>query len=147
MNKNKTIVYTDGGARGNPGLAGIGVVVKDATEKTINFFSESIGFRTNNEAEYEAVIFALKKIKEMKGAEAKNTSIEIRMDSQLVARQLKGEWKIKESRLRDLSLRFSRLASNFKTINFIEIPREKNSEADALANKAMDLAQRDNPKI
>ncbi len=147
MNEQKIVIYTDGGARGNPGPSGIGIVIKNEKEEAIKVFSESIGFRTNNEAEYEAVIIALMKLKEMTLEDAKKISVEIRMDSQLVARQLKGEWKIKESRLKALSLRFSQLASNFKAVNFVEIPREKNIEADLLANKAMDLAEESNSEM
>ena len=98
--KQKIIIYTDGGARGNPGPAAIGVVIKDEKENLIKSYSEKIGEKTNNEAEYEAIIFALKKAKHLFGKEkVKNMNFEIRTDSELAARQLQGKYKIEEERL------------------------------------------------
>jgi ribonuclease HI len=138
-NKEKILVYTDGGSRGNPGPAGIGVVIANEKEQVIKKYSKDIGERTNNEAEYEAVIFAMQKLKHLFGKEkAKNFDIEIRMDSELVCRQLKGEYKIKEEKLFPLFIKIWNLRMDFGKISFKEIPRSKNKEADALANEAMD---------
>ena len=140
--RNKIIVYTDGGSRGNPGPAGVGVVIADAKENVVKEYSKDIGARTNNEAEYEAVILALQKIKQLFGKEkAKSMEIEMRMDSQLVARQLGGKYKIMEEKLFPLFIKIWNLRMEFGKISFIEIPREKNKEADRLANEAMDVKQ------
>jgi len=137
--QHKLIVYTDGGSRGNPGPAGVGVSICDEKGRQIKGYSKDIGIRTNNEAEYEAVIFALQKIKQLFGKEkAKNFEIEMRMDSQLIARQLKGEYKIEEEKLFPLFIKIWNLRMDFGEIKFTEIPREKNKEADRLANEAMD---------
>jgi ribonuclease HI len=139
MKKEKLIIYTDGGSRGNPGPAGVGVSICDEKGRQIKGYSKDIGVRTNNEAEYEAVVFALQKIKQLFGKEkVKNFEIEMRMDSQLIARQLKGEYKIEEEKLFPLFIKIWNLRINFGKIEFIEIPREKNREADRLANEAMD---------
>jgi ribonuclease HI len=135
----KIIVYTDGGSRGNPGPAGVGVVIADAKGNVVKECSKAIGARTNNEAEYEAVILALQKIKQLFGKEkTKNMEIEMRMDSQLVARQLGGKYKIMEEKLFPLFIKIWNLRMEFGKISFVEIPREKNREADRLANEAMD---------
>jgi ribonuclease HI len=139
MKKGKVVIYTDGGSRGNPGPAGIGVVVESEKGEPIKKYSKAIGVKTNNEAEYEAVVFALQKIKHLFGKEkAKNLEIEVRMDSQLIARQLKGEYKINEEKLFPLFIKIWNLRIELGKISFKEIPREKNKEADALANEAMD---------
>lgn len=139
MKSEKIIIYTDGGSRGNPGPAGVGVVIANAKNEIIKKYSNAIGVKTNNEAEYEAVIFALQKTKHLFGKDKiKNMDIEIRMDSQLVARQLGGEYKINEEHLSPLFIKIWNLKIDFGKIYFTEIPREKNKEADLLANEAMD---------
>jgi len=146
--QHKIIIYTDGGSRGNPGPAGAGVVVADGKGEVIKKCSKFLGKKTNNEAEYEAVIFALGKIKHLFGKEkVKNFNLEFRMDSELVARQLRGEYKIKEEKLFPLFIKIWNLKMEFGEISFLEIPREKNKEADALANEAMDGAGRTQQKI
>jgi len=98
-----------------------------------------LGVKTNNEAEYEAVIFGLKKIKALLGKEKiKNTEIEFRLDSELVARQLEGFYKIENEKLAPLFLKIWNLKIDFGRIYFKHIPREQNMEADRLANEAMD---------
>ena len=147
QSQNKVIVYTDGGSRGNPGPAGIGVVVANEKGEFIKKYSKEIGIRTNNEAEYEAVIFALQKLKQLFGKnKTKDLDVEFKMDSQLVARQLGGKYKIEEEKLFPLFIKIWNLKMNFGSISFIEIPRKKNKEADKLANEAMD-AQKENPKF
>ena len=149
--QNKVIVYTDGGSRGNPGPAGIGVVVikgkGELTNGWIKKYSKGIGIRTNNEAEYEAVIFALQKLKQLFGKnKTKDLSVEFMLDSQLVCRQLGGKYKIEEEKLFPLFIKIWNLKMDFGDIVFTEIPREKNKEADKLANEAID-AQKENPKF
>lgn len=135
----KIIIYTDGGSRGNPGSAGIGVVIANGKGEAIKEYSDDIGVRTNNEAEYEAVIFGLQKAKQVFGKnKTKEMEIEMRMDSELVARQLRGEYKIMEEKLFPLFIKVWNLRIDFGKITFKEIPREQNREADRLANEAMD---------
>ena len=142
MDKEKIIVYTDGGSRGNPGPSAVGVVVKNRGEVLIKKYSKEIGERTNNEAEYEAVVLALQKIKQLFGKEkAKDMEIEIRMDSELVARQLGGAYKIEEERLFPLFIKTWNLKMDFKKVVFKEIPREKNKEADFLVNQELNKKQ------
>ena len=135
----KIVIYTDGGSRGNPGPAAVGVVVKDEKKRIIKNYAKSIGSKTNNEAEYEAVIFALQKIRQIFGKEKiKNLEIEIRMDSELVARQLRGEYKILEEKLFPLFIKIWNLKISFPFLDFREIPREQNKEADRLVNEILD---------
>ena len=135
----KIIIYTDGGSRGNPGPAGMGVVIADKKGKMMKEYSGFLGVKTNNEAEYEAVIFGLKKIKALLGKEKiKNTEIEFRLDSELVAHQLGGVYKIENEKLAPLFLKIWNLKMDFGKIYFKHIPREQNREADRLANEAMD---------
>lgn len=139
----KLTVYTDGGSRGNPGPAALGVVIQDPEGRIIKSYGQTLGRMTNNEAEYEAVIFALKKIKALFGK--KNTEsmvLEVRLDSELVARQLKGEYKIEEERLFPLFIKIWNLKMDFGSIVFRHIPREENREADRLVNEALDTEQK-----
>jgi ribonuclease HI len=136
--KGKIIIYTDGGSRGNPGPSGIGVVFADEKGRVIKKYSKAIGIKTNNEAEYEAVIFALAKAKQLFGkGKVKNFDMEIRMDSELVCRQLRGEYKIQEEKLFPLFIKIWNLRIEFGRIIFTEVPRAKNKEADALVNEAL----------
>ncbi|MBI2033782.1 MAG: ribonuclease HI family protein [Candidatus Liptonbacteria bacterium] len=129
----KIIIYTDGGARGNPGPAAIGVVVADRE------YGEYIGEKTNNQAEYEAVIFALKKVKQLIGkVKAKKAEIEVRMDSELIVKQLNGEYKIKEPELQPLFVKVWNLRMDFGKINFVHISREQNRRSDRLVNSVLD---------
>lgn len=140
--RQKIIIHTDGGSRGNPGVSGVGVVISNRQGHLIKKSSKNIGTRTNNEAEYEAVIFALERAKQVFGKEkAQNIDVEIRMDSELVARQLNGKYKIKEEKLVPLFIKVWNLKMDFGSVFFEEIPRAKNKEADALANEAMGKRQ------
>ena len=133
MTKNKIIIYTDGGARGNPGPAAIGVVVGE------KHYSEAIGETTNNIAEYKAVIFALKKAKHLLGGDkCAETEIEIHSDSELIVNQLKGDYKIKDKELQPLFVEVWNLKQDFKKADFVLIPREENKIADSLVNRALD---------
>lgn len=145
MEKNKIVVYCDGGSRGNPGYAAMGVIVDlrgldaELRVKGLYEYSAFLGVATNNEAEYQAAIFALKKIKHLIGREkAKKAEVEIKMDSELVIKQLKGEYKIKEKDLIPFFIEIWNLKQDFGEVKFVSIPREKNKEADQLVNKELD---------
>ena len=136
----KIIIYTDGASRGNPGPSSIGVVFCNQKGGIIKSYSEFLGDNiTNNEAEYEAVIFSLKKFKALFGKKlAKNTEIELRSDSELLIKQLLGEYKILEPNIQSLFIKVWNLKTDFKKIQFKQILRNKNKEADRLANEALD---------
>ena len=135
----KIIVYTDGGSRNNPGIAGIGVFITDEKGKVLKKTKKFLGIQTNNWAEYEGVIFALETLKQMFGSKTKDLDIELRLDSQLVERQLNGIYKIKEPSLFEQFVRVNNLkVVGFPNIKFVHIPRKENGEADKLANEAMD---------
>jgi len=147
--KNKLIIYTDGGARGNPGPAAIAAVVGTPSPSSghalatghhaEHFYSEAIGRTTNNVAEYKAMIFALKKAKQLLGSEAAlETEIEIRSDSELAISQLTGKYKVKNDDLKPLFIDMWNLKQDFKEVRFTLIPREDNKEADKLVNQALD---------
>lgn len=137
------IVYTDGGSRGNPGPAAIGVVICDEKGKPVKKYSQAIGQATNNEAEYQAMIFALKKVKALFGKEkTSQMEIEIRSDSQLIVRQLNHQYRIKEESLQPLFIKIWNSMIDFKKVGFKEISREENKEADRLVNEALDSKQK-----
>jgi ribonuclease HI len=131
---NKYIIYTDGGSRGNPGKAAVGVVIGEKK------YGDYIGETTNNVAEYRALIFALKKAKMLLGKNAKISDLEIRADSELLIKQLNGEYKIKDENLKDLFIEVWNLKQDFNSVVFKHIPREKNKEADLIVNKILDSA-------
>ena len=126
-------INTDGGARGNPGPAGIGVVVRDENNKVISGYKQYIGETTNNVAEYKALILGLQETHKM-GA----TDVLVNMDSELVVKQMKGLYKIKEPGLQLLAGEVFKLIKNFHSINFNHVRREFNKEADKLVNEAID---------
>lgn len=136
----KIVIYTDGGARGNPGPGAIGVVFCDEKGRTIRKYSEYLGENyTNNEAEYRAVIFALKKAKAIFGKKKiRDMEIEVRSDSELLVKQICGKYKILEQELQPLFLDVWNLKVDFPKIRFVVIPREKNSQADRLVNEVLD---------
>ncbi len=137
---NKFIIYTDGGSRGNPGPGGAGVVFCNQKGDTVDKFSKFLGEKiTNNEAEYGAVIFALEKFKSKFGKKlAKEAEIEIKADSELVVKQMNREYKIEKEELQKLFVKLHNLTLDFKKVRFKAVKRDKNKEADRLANKAMD---------
>lgn len=133
------IAYTDGGARGNPGPAGIGVQILDQSGTVVKEVSEFIGNSTNNFAEYQAVATALKSIKALYGAKTKTMQVELRMDSELVKKQLSGEYQIKEPGLVPLFIEIHNLrVSSFPNLTFTHVRRALNKEADRLVNEAID---------
>lgn len=137
-------IYTDGGSRGNPGPAAIGVIVEgqDIGRKE---YGESIGVATNNEAEYQAVIFGLKKLKQLIGnTDAEKSHVVFIMDSELLVKQLNNEYKVKEEKIQKLFLEVHNLRLDFKKVDFKHVLRGKNAKADALVNQALD---RENSKL
>lgn len=129
---NKLIIHIDGGARGNPGPAAIGVVIGKKS------YGERIGNATNNVAEYKAAIFALKKAKQLLGKEKSKSEVEVRTDSELLHRQLTAQYKIKNKELQPLFIEIWNLQQDFKKVKFIHIAREENRLADRLVNRALD---------
>lgn len=129
----KATLHTDGGARGNPGPAGIGAVLYDERGDEIDYVARSIEPTTNNVAEYKALIAGL----EMALA-AGVTELDVKCDSQLVVSQVLGEWKIKSDQLRSLAVKAESLFYKFKPRSLTHVPREQNKRADELANQAMD---------
>ena len=129
----KVIIYTDGGSRGNPGPAAVGVVVNGKP------YGEYLGVATNNVAEYKAVILGLKKAKQTLGkVKAKETEVEVRLDSELVQRQMTGIYRIEEPDLKPLFVDVWNLKMDFKSVEFVHVRREKNAQADAQVNKVLD---------
>jgi len=138
---NKIKIFTDGGSRGNPGIAGIGAVLEfdGKSKKYCDFLGDNI---TNNEAEYQALIFALKKAKQLLGkAKAKQTGLECFADSELMVKQLNHQYKLNNENIKKFFIEIWNLMLDFKEVRFVHIPREENKEADLLANKAMDAGQ------
>jgi ribonuclease H / adenosylcobalamin/alpha-ribazole phosphatase len=132
----RVIVEADGGARGNPGPAGYGAVVREAnTGEVLAERSEAIGLATNNVAEYGGLIAGLSAAADLGAVE-----VEVRMDSKLVIEQMSGRWQIKHPGLRPLAARAAALVRRFDSVTFDWVPRERNRPADALANAAMDAA-------
>ena len=129
---NKIKIYTDGGARNNPGPAGVGVHIPGVGD-----YKKYLGEKTNNQAEYEAVIFAFEKIEELEGVE----ELDFYLDSNLVVEQLNENFKIKNPELAKLFVKIWNLKAKYKRVSFTHIPREENTKADALANQAMDEAK------
>ena len=132
----RAVLNTDGGARGNPGPAGIGVVLKDADGIVIDEIAQPIGVTTNNVAEYEALIAGLKL-----ALDHNVTELDIYVDSELVASQLEGKWKIKNERLRGLAVTAQALMGRFDKTTIRHVRRSQNTHADRLANQAMDRAE------
>lgn len=127
----KAILHTDGGARGNPGPAGIGAVLNIDGDKKL--FKKYIGKATNNQAEYKAIILGLEKAIEFHIEE-----IECFLDSELVVKQLKREYRVKNADLAPLFIKVYNLSQQFKKISFKHVYRENNKEADKLVNEAID---------
>lgn len=135
--ENKITVHTDGGSRGNPGPAAIGVVLGEKE------YGEYLGHATNNQAEYQAVIFAFKKLKQILGKKkAKETEVDFKLDSELVVKQLTGKYKILEKELQPLFLDIWNSCLDFKKVNFEHVPREDNKVADRMVNKVLDQEKR-----
>ena len=131
----RVVVHVDGGARGNPGPAAVGAVVTDAAGATLDESRERIGEATNNVAEYRAVLFGLERARAL-GA----TEVEVVNDSELVARQLSGAYKVKQEHLKPLHARAREALDAFDRWTIRSVPRAQNARADALVNEALDAA-------
>lgn len=132
----KVIIHSDGGARGNPGPAGIGAILQAENGEILASVSQYLGVATNNQAEYKALIAALEKA-QLLGAQ----ELDCFLDSELIVKQINREYKVKNKDLAPLFLQVNNLLSKFKKYSFNHIAREHNKEADRLANEAMDRAQ------
>ncbi len=142
---NKLLIYTDGGARGNPGPAACGAVIKNEIGEIIFKASKYLGIATNNQAEYEALILALQKAKRiLKSRDTKfcaptgDKNIECFLDSELVVKHLNHEYKIKDENLQPLFIKVWNLTLDFDSVKFTHIPREENKLADGLVNVELD---------
>jgi broad specificity phosphatase PhoE/ribonuclease HI len=138
----RVTVEADGGSRGNPGPAGYGAVVREAaTGEVLLERAEALGVTTNNVAEYSGLIAGLRAAAELGAAH-----VDVRMDSKLVVEQMSGRWQIKNPGLRPLAAEAAKLVRRFDVVTFDWIPRERNKDADALANRAMDEAAGRSPR-
>ncbi|MBI2459637.1 MAG: ribonuclease HI family protein [Parcubacteria group bacterium] len=135
MQCNRLTLFTDGGARGNPGPAGIGAVIFDEQGRAVAEISQYIGQTTNNQAEYKALIVGLAKAKELGGVE-----LAVFLDSELVVKQLNREYRVKDKVLAPLFVQAYNLSLGFKKVVFKYVSREKNKLADRLVNLALDKA-------
>jgi len=133
----KLEIFTDGGCSGNPGEAAIGVVIKNGgkTVKTLGF---SIGQGTNNIAEYTALIYALQEALILKADE-----VSVKADSELMCKQVSGEYKVKHENIKPLFVQVKHLVTGFKLFRITHVPREQNSEADALVRQVLKKARQD----
>ena len=137
-------IYTDGGARGNPGPAGIGVVFKNGKDEAIHNHKEYIGEATNNQAEYAAIIKAIELVLKSKwfleNNKKEGSKIVCRLDSQLVVEQICGNYKVKNAGIIELMAQLKALLNQIEIpIEFIHIKREQNKLADKLVNQAIDF--------
>jgi ribonuclease HI len=131
------IVYTDGAARGNPGPAGAGVCILDGKGGVVAERSRYLGETTNNVAEYEALVMGLEEARKLGGAH-----VEVRSDSELVVRQMRGVYRVRNPALQRLHARVCTLEEAFERVTYIHVRRERNRDADRLANDAIDARTR-----
>lgn len=131
----RLLIYTDGAARGNPGPAGAGVHIRNTRGETVDELHRFLGEATNNVAEYSALLAALERAREL-GA----TEVEIRSDSELMVRQMRGEYRVRNPGLRELAARAHTLADSFERVQYVHVARDQNRAADRLANEAIDAA-------
>lgn len=136
---NTITIFTDGGSRGNPGPAAVGAQILAADGTVVKEVSETIGNATNNYAEYMAVVRALQVVKEVFGKKTKEMQFELKLDSELVKKQLNGEYQIKEAGLVPLFIEIHNLrVAAFPNLTLTHVRRELNKEADRLVNEALD---------
>ena len=136
MSSKSLTIFIDGASRGNPGPASIGVVFQDAKGHPTKKISKTIGIATNNTAEYAALILAMQEALMMGSRDLK-----IFTDSELVAKQFSGEYKVKEATIKLFYLFVSHLKQGFDSVTVTHVPREKNKLADEEANRALDSAE------
>lgn len=137
-------IHADGGSRGNPGPSGAGAMIRDHLGNSVASVSQFLGSRTNNYAEYEAVILAFDALAKLVGKNSSSTDVEVKMDSELVVKQMNGVYKIKHPVMKAQYARLIQAGAAFGKVTFTHVFRAENSDADALANEAMD--QGSNPK-
>jgi ribonuclease HI len=133
LDTKKVTIYADGAARGNPGPASIGVVIKDESDNKVAEISNHIGTATNNQAEYLAIIAGLEKVISLG-----YKNVIVKADSELVIMQINGLYKIRNTALRPLYQKVVQLTGSLENVLLTYIPREQNADADALANRALD---------
>jgi len=139
----KITIHTDGGARSNPGPAGIGVVIQNESGEVIGEISKFIGNQTNNFAEYEALIQGMLRVQEMFAGKTDDLELSVVMDSELVVKQCQGLYKVKEPTLKEKWERVQAIrAEFFPHITFTHVRREHNAHADKLVNAAVDAVLR-----
>ena len=131
----KARLFTDGGARGNPGPAAYGYVLEAEDGTVLAAHGEAIGIATNNVAEYSALIAGLERARELAVGE-----LEVVSDSELMVKQMRGEYKVKNAALRELSLRAAAVARDLGGVRYTAVRREHNELADRLVNEALDAA-------
>ncbi|OHA49134.1 MAG: hypothetical protein A2682_03815 [Candidatus Terrybacteria bacterium RIFCSPHIGHO2_01_FULL_58_15] len=140
--KPRFTISADGGARGNPGPAALGYVIRDSEGKLVKALGEAIGETTNNVAEYRAAVAALKKLKALIGTiRARETEVEVRMDSELVTRHMNRQYKIRDAKLVPLFIELWNATQDYGAVRFHHVPRSDNREADQLVNEALDRPQ------
>jgi ribonuclease H / adenosylcobalamin/alpha-ribazole phosphatase len=132
----KARLFTDGGARGNPGPAAAAYVLESDDRRVLAAHGEAIGVATNNIAEYRALVAGLERARDL-GVE----ELEVVSDSELVVKQMRGEYKVKNEALRELSLQAARLAREIGYVHYTAVRREHNELADRLVNDALDAVQ------
>jgi len=130
----KTVIFADGASRGNPGPAAIGVTIKDERGRLITSISQCIGRATNNQAEYRALIAALEEATRLDARR-----VDIKMDSELVVKQINGKYRVKKATLKPLYQQVKQLLGALEDFTITHILRQQNIEADKLANKALDI--------
>jgi ribonuclease HI len=126
-------VRTDGASRGNPGPSALGVSIEDETGREVASASEAIGITTNNVAEYRAVLRALELLEELGARHA-----EFLLDSELIVKQVNGEYKVRDAKMKALHTQVRRGLTRFLAVRFRHVPRAENARADKLANEALD---------
>jgi ribonuclease HI len=141
MSPLRLLIYTDGASRNNPGESAIGVVIKNDQQEVIETLSEYLGQATNNQAEYTALIRALESAQKFSPQE-----VQFYLDSQLVVRQMMGQYRVKDSGLMPLFMKARSLYHRYPKASIHHIPREQNGEADALANAALDKRLKETSK-
>lgn len=137
---NKLVVFTDGASRGNPGKAGVGVAIYDGDNNLIEEYSEYIGNTTNNVAEYTALKVGIERAIKLKA-----NNVDFNLDSELIVKQLNGEYKVRNDKLKPLYFSIKSLLEGINNYNINHIPREMNKKADKLANNGIDNFLQQNP--
>lgn len=130
----RVVLRTDGGSRGNPGPAAAGAVIESESGEVLAKYKRFLGVLTNNQAEYQALILGLKALERFRPL----ATVTVKMDSELVVKQMRGEYRVKAPDLFPLHQEAKKLVSSLPHVRFVHVPRAQNALADALANEAMD---------